>query len=218
MNEYEISDERVNDFISSLELYDKDLYDIKQHAKVFGIPIIRDETKSFIKMLLKVKKPKRILELGTAIAYSTYIIYKEAIDSIEELVTVENYEKRIEIAKTNIDKYLDVDKVKLVESDITNYLKNTNDNDFDFVFLDAAKAQYITWLPYIKKMMKKDAILVSDNIFKDGEVLESKYYIIKRDRTIHKRMREFLYTISHDEELDTTFFNVGDGISVSIKK
>lgn len=213
----EIDDIKANDFIMSLDKEDKDLFEIKEYAIKKSVPIIRDETKNFLKMLIGISKPKNILELGTAIAYSTYIIYKAAEKNVGIFKTVEENKERIEKAKNNIEKYLNLDKIKLVEDDITNYLKSES-LEFDFIFLDAAKAQYINWLPNIKRLMKKNAILVADNIFKDGEILESKYYIFKRDRTIHKRMREFLWSITHDEELSTQIFNIGDGISVSIKK
>lgn len=218
MSETIIDDIKANDFIMALEKADYDLLTIKDYAEKHDVPIIRDETKNMLKMLIDIKKPKRILELGTAIAYSTYIIYSESKNELEKLVTVESNNERIIKAKENIKKFLDEKKVHLVESDIAKYLQDIKGETFDFVFLDAAKAQYIVWLPYIKKIMEKGAILLSDNIFKDGEILESKYYILKRDRTIHKRMREFLWTITHDESLDTRIFNIGDGISVSIKK
>ena len=218
MSETIIDDIKANDFIMALEKADYDLLTIKDYAEKHDVPIIRDETKNMLKMLIDIKKPKRILELGTAIAYSTYIIYSESKNELEKLVTVESNNERIIKAKENIRKFLDEKKVHLVESDIAKYLQDIKGETFDFVFLDAAKAQYIVWLPYIKKIMEKGAILLSDNIFKDGEILESKYYILKRDRTIHKRMREFLWTITHDESLDTRIFNIGDGISVSIKK
>ena len=218
MSETIIDDIKANDFIMALEKADYDLLTIKDYAEKHDVPIIRDETKNMLKMLIDIKKPKRILELGTAIAYSTYIIYSESKNELEKLVTIESNNERIIKAKENIRKFLDEKKVHLVESDIAKYLQDIKGETFDFVFLDAAKAQYIVWLPYIKKIMEKGAILLSDNIFKDGEILESKYYILKRDRTIHKRMREFLWTITHDESLDTRIFNIGDGISVSIKK
>ena len=134
-------------------------------------------------------------------------------------MTVENNIDRIKEAKTNIEKFFDDKKVVLIEDDITNYLEAAEKEEkYDFVFLDAAKAQYIVWLPMLKKLMKKGAVLLADNIFKDGEILESRYTIIKRDRTIHKRMREYLHEVAKDIDFDTTIFNVGDGISVSIKK
>ena len=214
-----ISIERISDFILSFNRNDEELSLIKDYAVKNQVPIIRDETKDFLNTILKITKPKCILELGTAIGYSTLVIYKALEGHFDKFLTVEENIDRIVDAKNNIDKYFIKDKVNLIESDISKFLEEYNENDcFDFIFLDAAKAQYIVWLPYIKRLMKKGAILIADNIFKDGEILESKYYIIKRDRTIHKRMREFLHTISNDDDFDTNLFNLGDGISVSIKK
>ena len=219
MVNYDIDNDKVNDFIDGLSVVDDEIENIKEYAISSDVPIIRDETRNFLNLLLKLTRPKAILELGTAIAYSTLVIYKALDKKVDKFVTVENNEKRLMDARKNIDKYFDKDSIRLVEDDITSYLEKNHEKDtFDFIFLDAAKAQYVVWLPYIKKMMKKGSILLADNIFKDGEVLMSRYTIIKRDRTIHKRMREFLHDISRDEDFDTTILNIGDGISVSIKK
>ena len=213
-----IDEIRVSDFIMSLSNEnDKDILELKERALQNDVPIIRDETKALLRMILNIKKPSKVLEIGTAIAYSTLVIHRECKDA--EIVTVEDYPKRISEAKENINKYFDREKVKLIEEDAGIYLSNNTDSEvFDLVFLDAAKAQYINWLKDIKRLMKKDAILIADNIFKDGEILESKFLIKKRDRTIHKRMRDFLNSISKDEEFNTSIFNIGDGVSVTIKK
>ncbi|MBO6134603.1 MAG: O-methyltransferase [Lachnospiraceae bacterium] len=216
---YNVNDERIEDFIKSLDDYDEEIESLKDYALKNDVPIIRDETRNFLRLLLRIKKPRKILELGTAIAYSTLVIYKSCDKDIDSIVTVENNIDRIKEAKTNIEKFFDDKKVVLIEDDITNYLESAEKEEkYDFVFLDAAKAQYIVWLPILKKLMKKGAVLLADNIFKDGEILESRYTIIKRDRTIHKRMREYLHEVAKDVDFDTTIFNVGDGISVSIKK
>ena len=208
---------RISDFIMSLvSENDNDIINLKNQALANNVPIIRDETKQFLRMLLNIYKPNQILEIGTAVAYSTLVMHRTCKDA--QIVTVENYKKRIEEAKKNIDTYFDKDKIKLIESDAGEYLKNIKDIEFDFIFLDAAKGQYINWITDIKRLLHKGSILVSDNIFKDGEVIESKFLIKKRDRTIHKRMREFLNYISKDKDFETYIFNIGDGISVSIKK
>lgn len=221
VNDFEknISIDRISDFILSFNKCDEELLEIKNYAIKNNVPIIRDETKDFLNIVLRISKPRTILELGTAIGYSTLAIYKALNGRFDSFVTVEENVDRIKEAKNNIDKYFKNDKVKLIESDIEIFLKKCDaDVRYDLIFLDAAKAQYIVWLPYIKGLMRKGSILIADNIFKDGEILESKYYIIKRDRTIHKRMREFLHTVSSDSDFETNFFNLGDGISISIKK
>ena len=213
-----IDEIRVKDFLMSLSNEnDDDILKLKEFAKEHDVPIIRDEARDFLRLVISIKKPKSILEIGTAIAYSTLIMHRLCKDA--NIVTIEDFEKRIISARSNIDKYFDKSKIELIEGDAGVYLKdNTETEKFDFVFLDAAKGQYINWLNDIKRLMKKDAILIADNIFKDGEILESKYLIKKRDRTIYKRMREFLNSITNDNDLDTYIFDIGDGISVSIKK
>lgn len=213
-----ISEIRVNDFIMSLSSSDdEEIMKLKKFAIENDVPIIRDETRDFLRMIINIKDIKNILEIGTAIAYSTLVMHKSNVDA--HIYTIENYEKRILEAKSNINKYFDKNKITLIEKDAGVYLKECDKNNyFDLVFLDAAKGQYINWLSDIKKLMKSGGILIADNIFKDGEILESKFLIKKRDRTIHKRMRDFLYQIKHDNELTTYIYNIGDGVSISIKK
>ena len=217
----EFFDIRIDDFISSLtKETDEEIILLKKVAIENEVPIIRDETKSFLRMILSIKRPQKILEIGTAIAYSTLVIHRAVPTAT--IVTIEDFERRIKEAKENIGKFINKDGkniVTLIEDDATNYLnKISGSEEFDFIFLDAAKAQYINWLPNIEKVLAKDGILIADNIFKDGEILESKFLIKKRDRTIHKRMREFLHEINNNKSFETYQYNIGDGISVSIKK
>lgn len=213
-----ISEIRVNDFIMSLSSYeDEDMMRLKKYAVENNVPIIRDETRDFLRLIINIKNVENILEIGTAIAYSTLVMHKA--NAKANIFTIENYDKRIRDAKNNIAKYFNEDKITLIEEDAGVYLKECTKNEFfDLVFLDAAKGQYINWLSDIKRVMKKGGILIADNIFKDGEILESKFLIKKRDRTIHKRMRDFLYQIKHDENFITYIYNLGDGVSISIKK
>lgn len=213
-----ISEIRVNDFIMSLSSYeDEDMMRLKKYAVENNVPIIRDETRDFLRLIINIKNVENILEIGTAIAYSTLVMHKA--NAKANIFTIENYDKRIRDAKNNIAKYFNEDKITLIEENAGVYLKECTKNEFfDLVFLDAAKGQYINWLSDIKRVMKKGGILIADNIFKDGEILESKFLIKKRDRTIHKRMRDFLYQIKHDENYITYIYNLGDGVSISIKK
>ena len=213
-----IDEIRVSDFILSLSSEtDDDILKLKQYARENYVPIIRDETRDFLKLILNLLKPSNILEIGTAIAYSTLIMHKNCPKA--QIVTIEDFPRRVKEAKENIIKYFDKERIDLIDKDASIYLKENKETEcFDLIFLDAAKGQYINWISDIKRLMKKNAILIADNIFKDGEVIESKFLIKKRDRTIHKRMREFLKFITSDIELDTKIFNIGDGISISIKK
>lgn len=213
----DIDKDRVLDFINSVYKNDEKYIDLREYAKENNIPIISESVRDLLFVVLKIKKPKTILELGTAIGYSS-LLMSECTDS--SITTVENYEERIIKAKENFIKYDKKNKIKLIEGDISEVLIDLEKENkkFDFVFLDAAKGQYIKWLPHIKNIMSDESLLFSDNIFHNKDVLESRYLIQKRDRTIHKNMREFIYSIVSDSEFMTKIINIGDGISISIKK
>lgn len=220
MNDDILKQIRIEDFIDSFSENEDDcLNELKTYAKNNDVPIIRDRTIEFLRMILNIKKPETILEIGTAIGFSALVMKKE-LNNVH-IDTIEDYEKRVVLAKENFDKYCVTDNIKLYAGDATDYLEDWVTegikDKYDFVFLDAAKGQYIKWLPNIITLLKKDGILLTDNVFKDGEVLEDKLTIEKRDRTIHKRMREFLYEITHHKELKSYIYDIGDGISISIK-
>lgn len=216
MNDY--YENRLEDFIFSFSNIDSNemiINELKREAIDLDVPIIRNETADILSILIKINKPENILELGTGIGYSTLIMLFSSEES--KITTIENYKKRIEIAKKNFLKYDKNNNIFLIESDITDSLK-VLDKKFDFIFLDAAKAQYPIWFEYLKKIINKNGIIFADNIFRDGEVIESHFAIRKRNRTIHKRMREFLQILKDDIDFDTKIINIGDGITISIKK
>ena len=94
----------------------------------------------------------------------------------------------------------------------------TIEEPFDFIFMDAAKGQYIHFLPEVLRLLKSGGTLISDNVLQDGDIIQSRFAVTRRNRTIHKRMREYLYTLTHHEELTTAVLPIGDGITVSVKK
>ena len=161
------------------------------------------------------QKPKRILEVGTAVGFSA-ILMAEYNPVQGEIVTIENYEKRIPIARENFVRAGKENQITLIEGDATEVLK-TLDEPFDMIFMDAAKGQYINFMPDILRLLKKDGVLVSDNVLQDGDIIESHFVVTRRNRTIHKRMREYLYELTHCEELVTAVLPIGDGITVSSK-
>jgi predicted O-methyltransferase YrrM len=134
------------------------------------------------------------------------------------ITTIENYDKRIVEAKANIQMAGLNDKITLLEGDAMEVMKDLETEKYDFVFMDAAKAQYINFLPEVMRLMKPGAILISDNVLQDGDIIESRYGVIRRNRTIHSRMREYMYQVKHMEELETTIVPIGDGITMSVKK
>ena len=211
-----IVDERLVTFINSFDTGNtEELDQIEKEAIETYVPIIRKEMQTFLKMLLAIKKPVRILEVGTAIGFSAILMAEyNPIDC--QITTIENYEKRIPIARENFKRVGKDQQITLLEGDAAEVLK-TLDEPFDFIFMDAAKGQYVHFMPEVLRLLKKDGILVSDNVLQDGDIIESRYVVTRRNRTIHKRMRDYLYQLTHHEELVTSILPIGDGITVSVK-
>lgn len=212
-----ITDERIASFINSFNSdYDDAITAIRKEAEEQQVPVIRKEAGEFIKLLLMIKKPVKILEIGTAVGFSA-IFMSRFIGADGHITTIENYPPRIEKAKENI-RYAGADeKITLLEGDADKIL-DTLEGPFDFVFMDAAKGQYGNFFQKTIPMLAPEGILLCDNVLQDGDVLESRFAVTRRNRTIHARMREFLYEIKHDERLETAVLNIGDGMSLSIKK
>lgn len=188
--------------------------EIRSVAKENYIPIIKRDTENLLKFVLKMQNPKSILEIGCAVGYSAIVMLE---NSGADIVTVEKMPERVEEAKKNI-KYANLeDRAKIIEGDAGEILeKLVNENKkFDFIFMDAAKAQYITWLPTVKALLKDKGIIFSDNCLQEGDLLESSFAIRKRDKTIHKRMRDYIYLLLHDEDLESWIFSIGDGVLLS---
>lgn len=211
-----VVDERLVTYINSLDRGNTAILDtIEREALDSFVPIIRKEMQSFLKLLLAMQKPKRILEVGTAVGFSA-ILMAEYNPYPCEIVTIENYEKRIPIARENFVRAGKENQITLIEGDATEVLK-TLEEPFDMIFMDAAKGQYINFMPDILRLLKKDGVLVSDNVLQDGDIIESHFVVTRRNRTIHKRMREYLYELTHRDDLITAVLPIGDGITVSTK-
>ena len=212
-----IVDERLVTYINSLDTGNTAMLDqIEREATADYVPIIRKEMQSFLKFLLAMKKPARILEVGTAVGFSAILMAE--YDPVPcQIITIENYEKRIPIARENFKRAGKEAQITLLEGDAAEVLK-TLEGPYDFIFMDAAKGQYIHFLPEILRLLARDGVLVSDNVLQDGDVIESRFSVTRRNRTIHKRMREYLYTLTHSEELVTAVLPVGDGITLSTRR
>lgn len=212
-----IVDERMRTYINSLNTGNTAfLEELEQAALETGVPVIRREMQSFIKTLLAMKKPKRILEVGTAIGFSTLLMCEYGPSDLK-ITTIENYEKRIPIAKENFKKAGREEQITLLKGDAGEILKTLSET-YDFIFMDAAKGQYINWLPDVLRLMEKGSVLVSDNVLQEGDIIESRYLVERRNRTIYKRMREYLYELTHNPILVTSVLPVGDGAAVSIRQ
>lgn len=208
---------RIRDYLLSLS---KDaegrLGRLREEAEASDVPIIKPDTEELLRTMVQLLKPESILEIGTAIGYSAMVM---ADCSEAGIVTIESYKKRIPMAKANFEEAGLTDRISLMEGDAGLILPRLCEEGrtFDLIFLDAAKGQYINWLPDIKRLMKKGALLFTDNVLLELTVMESRYTVERRDRTTHKRMREFLHAIKHDEELISSVLPVGDGVSLSVR-
>lgn len=212
-----IVDERIITFINSLDTKNSEiLEDIEREALADNVPIIRREMQSFLKVLLMVKKPMRVLEVGTAVGFSALLMSENAPDGCQ-ITTIENYEKRIPIARENFRRAGRETQITLMEGDALEVMKDLDAN-YDFIFMDAAKGQYIHYLPEVMRLLKDGGTLVSDNVLQDGDIIESRFAVERRNRTIHSRMREYLYELKHNEKLVTSILPLGDGVAVSVKK
>ena len=188
--------------------------EIRSVAKENYIPIIKRDTENLLKFILKMQNPKSILEIGCAVGYSAIVMLE---NSDADIVTIEKMPERVEEAKKNI-KHMNLEnRAKIIEGDAGQILESLvyENKKFDLIFMDAAKAQYITWLPMVKALLKDGGMIFSDNCLQEGDLLESSFAIRKRDKTIHKRMREYIYLLLHDEDLESWIFSIGDGVLLS---
>ncbi len=213
-----IVDERMSAFINSFDPGHPEWLDaIEQEALRTNVPIIRTSMQSLMKCLLTIHRPKSILEVGSAIGFSALLMSEYAPEA--QITTIENYEKRIPIARENFRRAGREERITLVEGDAADVLASLpGEGVYDLIFQDAAKAQYLNYLPDELRLLRKGGLLISDNVLQDGQIIESRFAVNRRDRTIHSRMREYLYTLTHMEELETTILTVGDGVTLSVKK
>ena len=219
--------ERTEIFIESLNEGNTEFLDnLEAEANRDNVPIIRKSMQRFLKLMLELKKPKNILEVGTAVGFSAILMAQYSQRDCH-ITTIEKYEKRIPVAKENFLKSGFNDKITLIEGDakdiLNELLENENGDDkfagrYDMIFMDAAKGQYINFLPNAVKLLKKGGVLITDNVLQDDTVIQSKFTVVRRDRTIHKRMREYIRALMQSDELTTDILQLGDGISVSVKK
>jgi len=212
-----IIDERLATFINSLDVGNAPyLNELERYAKKTNVPIIRTEMQSLLKFLLAMKEPKEILEVGTAIGFSALLMSEYGPKDCH-ITTIEKYEKRIPLAKENFKKAGKEDSITLLEGDAVDILQ-TLEGTYDFIFMDAAKGQYINFLPDILRLLKVGGLLISDNVLQDGDIIESRFAVTRRNRTIHARMREYLYELKHHEDLETVILPVGDGVTISVRR
>ena len=230
--------ERLDDFIASLSPSNPPfLQKIEKEALADGVPVIRPQTQSLLRWLLTLQKPARILEVGTAVGFSALLMRSCVPDA--QIETIERDEARLAKARENYaaaglrrgdggaaalpELWYEVGEMPSRWSlaqwrgDAAEILERL-DGPYDLIFMDAAKGQYVRFLPQAERLLRPGGVLLSDNILQDGEILESKFAVTRRNRTIHKRMREYLFALTHSETWQTVVLSTGDGAAVSIRK
>ena len=209
--------ERITQYIHSLDQGHGAFCDqIAKAARADRVPIIRKETANFLQAMVAATRPKRILEVGTAVGYSA-ILMAQVMPEETDIITIEKYEPRIPVARRHFEEAGLSDRITLLEGDAGEILKEL-DGSFDFIFMDAAKGQYIHWLPDILRLLSTGGVLFSDNVLQDGDIIESRFAVERRNRTIHARMREYMYTLTHMPEFQTSVVPIGDGVALSVKR
>lgn len=211
-----IIDERMAAFIDSLDRGNEPFLDeIEKYARETQVPVIQKPTQILLKFLLAFYRPENILEVGAAIGFSALLI-SEYAPSGSHITTIEKQEQRIREAKENFQKAGREARITLLEGDAQDILKKLT-GTYDMIFMDAAKGQYIHFFPEVLRLLSPGGLLVSDNVLQDGDIIQSRFAVTRRNRTIHARMREYLYQLKHHPELESAVLPVGDGVALSTK-
>lgn len=212
-----IVNDRITEYIHSLESSQGILLDsIEREAREAFVPIIRRETASLLRTIIAALRPSQILEIGTAVGYSALLMCQVMPEHCH-ITTIEKYEKRIPVARENIRRAGEESRITLLEGDAGERLSELRGFKFDLIFMDAAKGQYLNWLPVLMELLPPGGVLISDNVLQDGDIVESRFAVQRRNRTIHSRMREYLYELKHMEDLETAVIPIGDGVTVSTR-
>ena len=210
------TDDYISKYIRLIQpKYDGVLGDIQEEALSMEIPIIPHETARFLSTLLTIKRPKEVLEIGTAVAFSAGLMCRY-LQPDGRVTTIDRYELMLKDARKNIKRLGLEDKIKIIQDDAANVLPALQ-GSYDFIFLDAAKGQYIQFLPHILRLMPIGGVFVADDVLQGGNIAKSRFSLERRQRTIHKRMRNFLWDISHLDCLESSIIPIGDGIVLCTK-
>ena len=189
---------------------------LEQEALADQVPIIRPQTRNLLRFFIAMKRPARILEIGTAVGFSALFMQHFAPADCR-IVTIEKDPERAEKARRNFERHRS--SIELLEGDAEQILGGIReDASFDLIFMDAAKGQYIRYLPHALRLLRSGGILLTDNILKEGEILSSRFAVTRRNRTIHARMRAYVRALMEEPQLETLLLSAGHGTAVSMKK
>ncbi len=210
------SEVRFESYIESLDRPEPEYIEkLASEARTARIPIIRPAMMDFLRTMILIHRPMSILEIGTAIGFSALYMREYAPDGCR-ITTIENYAPRISAAKENFARFDDTGQITLLEGDATELIRELA-VPYDLIFMDGPKGQYINMYDDVKRLQEPGGLLISDNILQDGDILESRYAVTRRDRTIHARMREYLYQLTHDDDYSTSILPVADGATLSVR-
>lgn len=195
---------------------DEFLHELEAYAEKESVPIVEPETARFLSVMTEIKKPARVLEVGTAIGYSSILIARQMADS-GKITTIEYNGDMVKIARENIEKAGFLDAVTVVEADAKEYLSYIEEDEaFDMIFLDGPKAHYIYMLDECVRLLKKGGVLISDNVLYKGMIADDNH-VVRRKITIVKRLRKYIDALMAHPELKTSLLPLGDGVTVSVK-
>ncbi|MBE5908514.1 MAG: O-methyltransferase [Lachnospiraceae bacterium] len=212
-----MDNERMDTYLASISKpLPKVLQDIEKEALADYVPIIRKSAQRYLQWMIALKQPKRILEIGTAVGFSGSLMALAAGADCR-ITTIENYEKRFAVAEANFKRAGVWDQIEFLKGDAAEILP-TLEGTYDLIFMDASKGQYIYFWEEVKRLMASGSVLITDNVLQEGSLLDSHYAVCRRDRTIHKRMREFLASQMQDDAYVCDILPMGDGLSVCLKK
>ena len=210
--------ERVDIFLEQFREQLPDyLADILHRARENNVPVIGRQTGDLLRYTLRTRRPQHVLEIGTAVGFSA-LFMKECVPEAR-IVTIEKIEARYTQAENNFAAFDKDNHIRLIKEDAMDAILSLEEDGerFQVIFLDAAKGQYVSYLPHLVGLLDVGGVLISDNVFHDGTVLNSRYAVNQRDRTIHERLREYLRAIREHEQLESMILPVDDGVAISKK-
>ena len=215
-----IENERIITYLATLEREKENyLNEIECIALRDDVPIIKRQTQNLLRFLLSLQQPRKILEIGSAVGFSA-LYMREYSNNNTTITTIEKVPQRIQAAKENFATYDNNHRIQLLEGDAMIRLEELvhQEESFDFIFMDAAKGQYSNFLRSVCQLITPGGLLVTDNVLQDGDIIESRFAVTRRDRTIHGRMREYLKTLTNEKEWESLVLPIGDGVALSIRK
>ena len=211
-----VTDDYINSYLRTLQPhYDGVLGEIEKESRDAQVPVIPHETARLLSVLLTMKKPKNILEVGTAVAFSSGLMSRYLQDG-GTITTIDRYELMLKDARKNIARMGLEDTIKILEGDAADILP-TLTGPYDVIFLDAAKGQYSAFLPHCLRLLPVGGLLIVDDVLQGGDIAKTRFSVPRRQRTIHKRLRNFLWDISHNDALESSIVPIGDGLAVCVK-